>query len=62
MICCIGRYDRWVKRCKREDLSAIQALRCFYQSGFDKLGRAVIVFLGKHFPAEKIDYDKVRLQ
>lgn len=55
----VGRYERWLKRAKTEDLSEISSLRCMYQTGHDRLGRPVIVFVGKNFPAATIDLDKV---
>lgn len=55
------RYERWLKRAKTEDLSEISSLRCMYQTGHDRLGRPVIVFVGKNFPAATIDLDKALL-
>jgi len=35
------------------------SLRCLYRTGTDRLGRPVIVFVGKNFPAESIDLEQV---
>ncbi|XP_055373976.1 protein GDAP2 homolog isoform X2 [Condylostylus longicornis] len=55
------RYDRLLHRAKTEDLSEISGIGCLYQSGVDRLGRPVIVFCGKWFPAQNIDLDKALL-
>nr|QSG73581.1 ganglioside-induced differentiation-associated protein 2 [Alvinella pompejana] len=55
------RYEKWLKRSYQEDLSPMESLRCLYQSGFDVYGRPVVVFIGRHFPATKIDLDKFTL-
>ncbi|XP_013421898.1 protein GDAP2 homolog isoform X2 [Lingula anatina] len=55
------RYDRWLKRARKEDLSDIARLRCIYHTGVDKMGRPVIVFIGKNFPATTIDLEKALL-
>ena len=34
-------------RAKEEDLTEIEKSGCLYQAGVDKLGRPVIVFIGK---------------
>eukprot|EP00118_Oscarella_pearsei_P002362 m.10349 g.10349 ORF g.10349 m.10349 type:complete len:514 (+) comp22200_c0_seq2:49-1590(+) len=52
------RYQRWLKRSKTENFSDIARLRVIYQSGVDYLGRPVIVFVGKNFPATTIDLDR----
>lgn len=55
------RYERLLKRAKQEDLTDVAALRCMYQTGHDRLGRPVIVFVGKNFPANTIDLEKALL-
>ena len=53
------RYERLLRRARTEDLSEVSGIGCLYQSGFDRLGRPVIVFCGKWFPAHEIDLEKV---
>ena len=56
--CC--RYERLLRRAKMEDLSEVSGIGCLYQSGTDRQGRPVVVFVGKWFPANNINLDKVR--
>ena len=46
-------------RAHTEDLSEISGIGCLYQSGIDRLGRPVVVFCGKWFPAQDLDLEKV---
>lgn len=55
------RYERLLRRARTEDLSEVSGIGCLYQSGFDRLGRPVIVFCGKWFPAHEIDLEKALL-
>ena len=55
------RYERLLRRAKTEDLSEVSGIGCLYQSGVDKLGRPVVVFIGKWFSFNEIDLDKVKL-
>ncbi|CRL03394.1 CLUMA_CG016248, isoform B [Clunio marinus] len=55
------RYERLLRRSRTEDLSEVSGIGCLYQSGFDRLGRPVIVFCGKWFPAHEIDLEKALL-
>ncbi|XP_032681280.1 protein GDAP2 homolog isoform X2 [Odontomachus brunneus] len=55
------RYERLLRRAKTEDLTEISGIGCLYQSGVDRQGRPVIVFVGKWFPASKINLDKALL-
>lgn len=55
------RYERLLRRAKSEDLSEVSGIGCLYQSGVDRLGRPVIVFCGKWFPAQNIDLEKALL-
>lgn len=57
MFCC--RYERLLRRAKSEDLTEVSGIGCLYQSGVDRLGRPVVVFIGKWFPFNKINLDKV---
>jgi hypothetical protein len=54
------RYERLLRRAKTEDLTEVSGIGCLYQSGVDRLGRPVVVFIGKWFPFNKINLDKVR--
>lgn len=54
------RYERLLRRAQNEDLNEVSGIGCLYQSGVDRLGRPVIVFIGKWFPIGDIDLDKVR--
>ncbi|XP_044743634.1 protein GDAP2 homolog [Chrysoperla carnea] len=55
------RYERLLRRAKSEDLSEISGIGCLYQSGVDRLGRPVVIFVGKWFPFNKINLDKALL-
>jgi len=55
------RYERLLRRAKTEDLSEVSGIGCLYQSGVDKLGRPVVVFIGKWFSFNEIDLDKALL-
>ncbi len=35
-------------------------LGAFYKAGLDYVGRQIVVFVGKHYPATKVDTSKVR--
>lgn len=48
-----------MKRAKTEDLTDIAALRCLYRTGVDRYGRPVVVFVGKHLDASKVDLERV---
>ena len=56
------RYERLLKRARTEDLTEISALRCLYRTGQDRFGRPVIVFVGKNFPANTVDMEKVEFK
>ncbi|XP_012534676.1 protein GDAP2 homolog [Monomorium pharaonis] len=55
------RYERLLRRAKMENLGEISGIGCLYQSGVDRQGRPVIVFLGKWFPASKINLEKAKM-
>jgi hypothetical protein len=57
VVCC--RYERLLRRAKTEDLSEVSGIGCLYQSGYDRFGRPVIVFVGKWFPFRDVSLDKV---
>lgn len=52
------KYAKWVKRSRNEDFSDMVKLRFLYQSGVDYLGRPVVIFVGRNFPAHNIDLNK----
>lgn len=56
-----NRYERLLRRARTEDLSEISGIGCLYQSGTDKWGRPVIVFIGKWFNFNNINLDKALL-
>ncbi|XP_026280834.1 protein GDAP2 homolog isoform X2 [Frankliniella occidentalis] len=55
------RYERLLRRARTEDLSEVSGIGCLYQSGVDRFGRPVIVFVGKWFRFKEIDLDKALL-
>ncbi|XP_046625614.1 protein GDAP2 homolog [Neodiprion virginianus] len=55
------RYERLLRRAKTEDLTEVSGIGCLYQSGVDRQGRPVVVFVGKWFPFNKINLDKALL-
>jgi len=50
-----------VNRAKEEDLTEIEKSGCLYQAGIDKLGRPVIVFIGKWFKPDSTNLDQALL-
>ncbi|XP_065342839.1 protein GDAP2 homolog isoform X2 [Cloeon dipterum] len=54
-------YDRLLRRARTEDLSEISGIGCLYQSGVDRFGRPVIVFVGKWFKFNEINLEKALL-
>nr|CAD7424124.1 unnamed protein product [Timema monikensis] len=57
----LTRYERLLRRAKTEDLSEVSGIGCLYQSGVDRFGRPVVVFVGKWFPFRQINLDKALL-
>jgi len=55
------RYERLLRRAKTEDLSEVSGIGCLYQSGHDRFGRPVVVFVGKWFRFKEINLDKALL-
>lgn len=53
------RYERLLKRSRVEDLTDIAALKCIYRTGVDRFGRPVLILVGKHFPANTINMERV---
>lgn len=56
-----NKYERLLRKARLEDLRSIANLRCLYQSGEDKFGRPVIVFIGQRFKAFQLDLEKAVL-
>ena len=48
-------------RAMEEDLTEIEKSGCLYQAGIDKLGRPVIVFIGKWFKPDSVSLDQALL-
>ncbi|RVE44201.1 hypothetical protein evm_011156 [Chilo suppressalis] len=55
------QYERLLRRARTEDLSEVSGIGCLYQSGVDRLGRPVVIFIGKWFPIGDVDLDKALL-
>ena len=48
-------FEELLRRSREEDLSAIEETACLYRAaGYDKQGRAVIVFIGKWFRQSQV--------
>lgn len=58
----LNRYERLLERAQIEDLTEVSGIGCLYQSGVDRLGRPVVVFCGKWFPANNLNLEKVTSQ
>lgn len=56
-----ARYEELLKRAQSEDLREVSGIGFLYQSGYDRLGRPVIVLCGKWFPVNQVDLEKVTL-
>ncbi|XP_067123073.1 protein GDAP2 homolog [Centruroides vittatus] len=56
-----NKYERLLRKARLEDLRSIANLKCLYQSGEDKFGRPVIVFIGQRFKACQVDLEKAVL-
>lgn len=48
------RYDNLKKRARREDIKDLADVNCMYRAGLDTLGREIVVFVGKNYPAAKV--------
>ena len=55
------RYQGYLRRARTENFSDLSALGAFYKAGLDYIGRQVVVFVGRNFPATKVDLSKVYL-
>eukprot|EP01112_Ceratiomyxa_fruticulosa_P011737 TRINITY_DN3210_c0_g2_i1.p1 TRINITY_DN3210_c0_g2~~TRINITY_DN3210_c0_g2_i1.p1 ORF type:complete len:534 (+),score=95.25 TRINITY_DN3210_c0_g2_i1:237-1838(+) len=52
-------YARYLRNARKEDLSDIAQMNIIYQSGVDQLGRPVVIIVGHHIPARKVDMERV---
>lgn len=52
------KYQYYLKKSRTEDFRDIAALQCFYKAGVDYMGRTVVVFIGKLFPASTYSAQK----
>jgi len=50
-----------MRRARQEDLSSIERAGCLYRCGVDRLGRPIVVVVGKWFRPEELDLDKAFL-
>ncbi|XP_055889502.1 protein GDAP2 homolog [Biomphalaria glabrata] len=55
------RYEILLRRAKTEDLTEIAALHCIFRTGVDRLGRPIVVVVGKNYPAHMADPEKTLL-
>ena len=55
------RFEEMLRRSQEEDLSCMEDTGCVYRAGYDKQGRAVIVFIGKWFKQSQISLEKAML-
>ncbi len=56
---CVCRYQNFLRASRTENFSDLAGLGAFYKAGTDYLGRQVVVFIGRQFPAPKVDLAKV---
>ena len=54
------RYEGFLRRAHTENFQDMANLGAFYKAGLDYVGRQIVVFVGKQFPASKLDLSKVR--
>jgi len=55
----VYRYQNFLRASRTENFSDLASLGSFYKAGNDYLGRPVVVFIGRQFPAPKVDLTKV---
>ncbi len=53
-------YEGFLRRANTENFQDMANLGTFYKAGLDYVGRQIVVFMGKQFPASKVDLSKVR--
>ncbi|XP_064404084.1 protein GDAP2 homolog [Halichondria panicea] len=54
----LRRYQNFLRASRTENFSDLAGLGAFYKAGTDYLGRQVVVFVGRQFPAPKVDLAK----
>ncbi|XP_065907079.1 protein GDAP2 homolog [Dysidea avara] len=52
------KYQHYLKKARSEDFRDIASLQCFYKAGVDYMGRTVVVFIGRLFPASTVPAQK----
>lgn len=52
------KYQHYLRRARTENFSDMASLGAFYKAGLDYVGRQVVVFVGRQFPAPKVDLSK----
>lgn len=54
----IKMYQSYLRRARTENFSEFIELDAFYKAGLDYMGRQIVVYVGKNFPAPKFDLSK----
>ena len=54
-------YQNYLRRARTENFQDMANLGAFYKAGLDYVGRQIVVFVGKNFPASSMNMDKVRI-
>lgn len=52
-------YQNYLRKSRMDNFQDMANLGAFYKAGTDYMGRQIVIFVGKHVPATKIDMDKV---
>ncbi|BFZ24838.1 hypothetical protein BsWGS_27877 [Bradybaena similaris] len=55
------RYESLLKKAKHDDLTDIASLHCLYRAGVDRIGRPIVVFVGRNYPAHTANPEKILL-
>lgn len=55
------RYQNYLRRSRTENFSDLAGLGAFYKAGVDYMGRQIVVYVGRQFPAPKVDLSKVSM-
>jgi len=54
----IRRYQSYLRRARTENFTELASLGAFYKAGRDYMGRQIVVYVGRLFPAPKVDLSK----
>ena len=54
------RYQSYLRRARTENFTELASLGAFYKAGRDYMGRQIVVYVGRLFPAPKVDLSKVQ--